>query len=79
MPRYFFDFKDGRDYIDDTGFELPGIKAVREHALRTSGEMLRDGGHAGVWEGEDWSLQVRDEDGRRVVTIRFSAEQHLGA
>jgi hypothetical protein len=76
MPRYFFDFKDGHDYKDDTGYDLPDIKAVREHALRTSGEMLRDGGHAEIWAGEEWSLQVKDQDGRCVLTIRFSAEQH---
>jgi hypothetical protein len=76
MPRYFFDFKDGRDYKDDTGYELPDIKAVREHALKTSGEMLRDGGRADVWAGEEWSLQVKDQDGQRVLTIRFSAELH---
>jgi hypothetical protein len=76
MPRYFFDFKDGRDYKDDTGYELPDIKAVREHALKTSGEMLRDGGRADIWEGEEWSLKVNDQNGRCVLTIRFSAEQH---
>jgi hypothetical protein len=79
MPRYFFDFKDGRDYKDYTGYELADIKAVREQALRTSGEMLRDGSRGDVWEGEEWSLQVKDQDGRCVLTIRFSAEQHLDA
>jgi hypothetical protein len=79
MPRYFFDFRDGRDYKDDIGYELPDINAVREHALKTSGEMLRDGGLGDLWAGEEWRLEVNNQDGNRVLTLRFSAEQHLDA
>jgi hypothetical protein len=48
MPRYFFNFKDGRDYIDGIKYDLPNIKAAREHALKTSGEMLRGRSRAPV-------------------------------
>jgi hypothetical protein len=51
MARYFFHVKDGQDLPDDLGSDLSGIDAVRNHAVKTAGEMLRDGGGGGflVW------------------------------
>jgi hypothetical protein len=75
MVRYFFHVMDGKDIIDDVGTELADIEAVRGMALRTSGEILRDGGPE-FWNSEPWKMIVRDEDGRKVLTLQFEAQQH---
>ena len=73
MPRYFFNVRDGREVPDEVGTELPDMEAVRLQALATSGEMLRESGENQFWSGTDWSMHVLDENGREVLTLRFSA------
>ena len=78
MPRYFFNVHDGRDYPDDQGTELPDLAAVRAEALRSSGEMLRDSKGAGdFWSGDDWTMNVTDEAGKTMLTLRFSGTEHV--
>ena len=78
MPRYFFNVHDGRDYPDDEGTELPDLAAVRAEALQSSGEMLRDSkGAADFWSGDDWTMNVTDEAGKTVLTLRFSGTEHV--
>ncbi len=77
MPRYFFNVHDGRDYPDDEGTELPDLATVRAEALRSSGEMLRDSKGAGFWSGDDWTMNVTDEAGKTVLTLRFSGTEHV--
>jgi hypothetical protein len=72
LPRYFFHVRDGTDMPDHVGTELPDVAVVREEAVRTVGEMLRD--VAGFWTGEEWRMTVLDEAGERVLLLRFSAE-----
>ncbi len=77
MPRYFFHIHDGQDYPDAEGTELPDLQAARVEAFRTSGELLR--GHEGsaeFWSGDDWTMNVMDEGGRPVFTLRFSGTEH---
>jgi hypothetical protein len=77
VPRYFFHIRDGRDYPDDEGTELPDLAAVRTEALKASGEMLRDSkGRAEFWSGDDWTMNVTDEAGQPVLTLRFSGTEH---
>ena len=77
MPRYYFHVRDGRDLPDTEGSELPDLHAVRLEALRASGEMLRGNkGAAEFWSGDDWTMTVVDEDGRSVLTLRFSGTLH---
>ena len=70
MPRYFFDVHDDEDIRDDSGTEMPNPKAVRGEAIRFAGEMLKD------IDGKEWSMTVRDETGRVVLSLRFSATEH---
>src|ERR671912_482481 len=72
MPRFFFHVVDGHDMPDNIGTELPDMAAVRQEALSTSGQILRDGGDE-FWSGEDWRMHVVDEAGQEVLTLRFSA------
>jgi len=77
VPRYFFHVRDGRDYPDDEGSEFPDLPAVRAEAIRSSGEMLRDNkGVDDFWTGHDWTMNVTDEAGQPVLTLRFSGTLH---
>ncbi|MBJ6125538.1 DUF6894 family protein [Microvirga splendida] len=75
MPRYFFHLIDGYSDRDAEGAELPDIYTAQDQAIRTSGEVLRDMG-AEFWNGAEWKLEVTDEQGRILFTLRFSAEEH---
>ena len=75
MPRYFFHIMDGRSAPDLTGTELSDIYATRAAAVRASGEMLREIGSR-FWNDAEWSMEVQDEAGHRMFTLRFSAEEH---
>ena len=76
MPRFFFHVTDGYSVRDDEGTELPDIYAAQHQAVRTSGEILRDVG-ARFWDGTEWKLEVTDERGQILLTLRFSGEEHL--
>lgn len=78
MPRYFFHVIDGYSACDDEGTELPDIYAAQHLAIRTSGELLRDMGGE-FWNGTEWKLEVTDEQGQTLFTLRFSAEEHLAS
>ena len=77
MPRYFFHVHDGSSIKDKEGTELPDIFAAQEEAIHLSGELLREMGGK-FWNGEEWSLDVTDEAGRILFTLRFSAEERTG-
>ena len=76
MPRYFFHVHDHLDIPDKCGVELADMQAVRAEAIRAAGEILRD--LDGAFTGEEWRMEVIDEAGRRVLTLRFSATEHAG-
>jgi hypothetical protein len=76
MPRYYFHLKDGRLSLDDYGIDLPDLGAARKEAVRYSGEVLRDGAHTTLWNGEPWNLWVTDQpagEGRTLFTLTFAA------
>ena len=39
--RFYFHVKDGSTILDDEGSEFPSVEAVKNNAIRASGEMLR--------------------------------------
>lgn len=73
MPRYFFDVYDDQELPDNIGTDLPDRKAMRGEAIRYAGEILKD--LNGKLSGKEWSMTVRDETGRTVLTVRFSATE----
>ena len=75
MPRYFFHLHDSRDIRDHEGVDLPDMQAVRAEAIRAAGEMLRD--LDGRLTGEEWRMDVTDEAGQPVLTLHFSAIEHV--
>jgi hypothetical protein len=74
MPRYFFDVHDGTSLPDSEGTELPGRHAMRSEAIRMAGQILDD--LDGKFRGELWIMNVRDDSGRVVMTLRFSVTEH---
>ncbi|WP_428978025.1 DUF6894 family protein [Lichenibacterium ramalinae] len=74
MPRYFFNIIDGYSSLDDRGTELRDIYEAHEASIRLSGEILREMGGK-FWNGTQWKLEVTDEKGAILFTLRFSAEE----
>ena len=75
MPRYFFHVDDGIPDRDQDGQELPDVRAARVEAIRACGEMLREA--ADRFSGREWRMEVTDESGAAVITLRFLLTEHL--
>ena len=75
MPRYFFHVHDGKDVLDTEGIELAGVAEARQQAIVAAGEMIRQDGHT-IWDGHPWMMNVVDQAGAAVFTLRFSADDH---
>lgn len=75
MPRFFFNVRDGVDLIDEVGTELPDMMAVRSTAVLAAGEAISELGQK-FWESKDWRLVVTDENGKQVLTLDFSGNDH---
>ncbi|WP_375458303.1 DUF6894 family protein [uncultured Enterovirga sp.] len=73
MPRYFFHYRDGVEYLDHEGTLLAGPKAARAAAVRSSGEAIRDLGEA-FWDHPEWTTWVTDESGANVCSFRFAVD-----
>lgn len=60
MARYFFDTRDGADFVrDEEGLELDGLEAVRDEATRGLADLARD-----VLPGavrKELAVEVRDQ------------------
>jgi hypothetical protein len=76
MSRYFFHINDGKGLEDDCGADLPDMAALKCYAMHLAGDILRDDGNPQLWSGEPWAMFVNDEADRKILTLRFSAEQH---
>ena len=71
MPRFYFNFIDGQDRIEDPeGMELPDAAAARQQAIvavhdaqKTSFALARN------WVG--WSVEVVDDGGNKVLLLPF--------
>jgi hypothetical protein len=74
LPRYFFHVADGYLTIDKEGTELADMASAKREAIRTSGEILRENTHQ--LSGTEWRMDVADEAGDPVFTLRFSATEH---
>lgn len=73
MPRYYFDVRDHRELLDETGTELADDEAARTEAVVFAGRLLSDLGRE-FWDSGDWRLSVRGEGGRVLFTLEFSAK-----
>ena len=43
MPRFYFDIRDGENYIsDEVGLEFPSLKSARDNASSSLAEIMKD-------------------------------------
>jgi hypothetical protein len=78
MPRYYFHIEDDRTEVDQIGMELPDLEAAREEAIRSAGELLRNGAAKSLWSGKPWRLWVTPSPfaaEKPLIVVRFSAEE----
>jgi hypothetical protein len=68
MPRYFFDYVDGtREFPDDEGADLPGLKGARDEALRTIGGITR--GKMPDGDSRDFQISIREGNGPVLMVV----------
>jgi hypothetical protein len=71
VPLFFFDLYDDMTVVDDEGIELPGREEARKHAIHNAAEMACTevlDGHLRLKH----RIEVRDESGTTVATVRFA-------
>jgi hypothetical protein len=75
VPRFYFDMREGDRFTrDETGIELGSLDAAEYEAARGAAEIGRDQLPKG--DARDITIEVRDEHGQQVVTVRVSMEIH---
>jgi hypothetical protein len=74
VPRYFFTVHDGSQINGPESIELPGLEAAKIEAIATAGALIRDSGKI-VWDGVEWRMDVTDETGDSIFTLRFLADR----
>jgi hypothetical protein len=72
LPRYFFNYRDGVESLDDEGVVLAGIPEARALAIQSSGEALRDLGES-FWADREWKAWITDESGATVCSLLILA------
>jgi hypothetical protein len=66
MPMYYFDTRDGADFIrDEIGLELDGIEAVRDEATRGLADFARDALPGSL--RRELAVEVRDDVDRPLL------------
>jgi hypothetical protein len=70
MPRYFFNVHDGEELPDAEGTQLGGVEEAKGQAIIFAGEAIRELGHK-FWSGVTWAVEVSDESGETLFTLKF--------
>jgi hypothetical protein len=73
MALYYFHVIDGEFLVDEEGTECADMREVRDQAITSAGEILRDKG--GTYPaGAQWQMHVTDAERKTVFRLNFSAE-----
>jgi hypothetical protein len=73
VPRFYFDTRnDGRTVRDESGFELAGLDAVQDLAVRSLTEIAAD--ELPRSDRRIYGIDVRDEAGEAVLTTELTLE-----
>ncbi|MBM1172945.1 DUF6894 family protein [Microvirga arabica] len=73
MARYYFDVQDGAQSVrDDDGTDFDSLDAAVQAAARSAAEIGTD--RLAKGDTRDVVIEVRDERGQRVCTVRASME-----
>ena len=74
MARYFFNIHGVRQSPDEEGEELPNDEAAWTEATIIAGELFRD--IDGKFRpGQDWALEVTDDQRKPLYRIQISAQE----
>jgi hypothetical protein len=66
MPRYYFNTRDGSEFVrDEIGIELDGVEAARDEATRGLANFARDALPGSV--RRELAVECRDDDDRHVL------------
>ncbi len=72
MPRYFFHFSDGKHrFSDDAGYELNGMAAARDHAIKQVRDLKAAMCDPGIQDLSGWTMTVLDQHEQPVFEIDF--------
>jgi hypothetical protein len=75
LPRFYFDVREGTHFItDEIGLEFESVDAAEYEAARAAADIGRDQLPKG--DARDVTIEVRDEQGQQVVTVRVAMEVH---
>ncbi len=73
VPRFYFDSREGAKFVpDEEGLEFPDLDAAEREAAVTAAEIGRDVLPRG--DSRDVTIEVRNEHGQRVLTVRVTME-----
>ncbi len=73
MPLFFFDTREGSRFTpDEEGLEFPDLDAAEREAATAAAEMGRDRLPRG--DARDITVEVRNEHGQRVLTVRITMQ-----
>jgi hypothetical protein len=76
MPRFFFDHRDGNDFIrDDDGLELASVENAREEATSGLAGIVRDTLPCAI--GREIAVEVSDENQRPLFRVRVWSQLEL--
>lgn len=72
MPKYYFQLTDGLTKVPDSGGQVfSDAAAGREHATACTKAFSRQAAQCNGNEGLYWSVQVIDENGHQVFTLKL--------
>lgn len=71
VMRFFFNVIDGRNIIDDVGYEFVSLSAAKCEAVAYAGKLICDEANT-FWNHGDWQMQVTDETGLMLFTLMFA-------
>ncbi len=75
MPRFYFDVREGTQFIpDDEGLEFDSLDAAEHEAARTAAEIGRDRLPKG--DAREVTVELKNEYRQRVLTVTVSMEIH---
>ena len=77
MPRYYFNTYDGHTTLDKEGAELSGLRAARRRAIRLAGTLI-ESDVARLQLGEDWRMEVTDDQGHLLFRLDFTVLEFRG-
>ena len=73
MPRYHFDVREGRLFVEDRdGLEFPDLDTAEQEAIQAAASIGKERLPRG--DTRDVTVEVRNERRQRVLTVKVSLE-----